>query len=94
MWRKLTRSLPDKTLPFLGVCGDKERAIVDRYIKGHGITWPQTMEDAALCKSFGVRKYPAAFILDESGTIQWAVHPASLEKPLQKMLNHRSKEPS
>jgi thiol-disulfide isomerase/thioredoxin len=71
---------------FLGVCGDKDRALIDRYIKDHDIIWPQTMDAAALCKSFGVAKYPAAFILDAAGKIQWSVHPASLEKPLQKML--------
>jgi len=71
---------------FLGVCGDKDRATIDRHIKDHDITWPQTMDAAVLCRSFGVRKYPAAFILNTAGKIQWSVHPSSLKKPLQKML--------
>ncbi len=74
---------------FLGVCGDQDRTAVDQYLDDHHITWPQTMDDTALCKTFGVNKYPAAFILDKSGTITWAVHPASLEKPLQQVLHDR-----
>ena len=74
---------------FLGVCGDTDRTIVDRYIKDHDITWPQTMEDAVLCKSFGVGKYPAAFVLDDSGKIVWAVHPTSLDVTLQKVLSEK-----
>jgi hypothetical protein len=75
---------------FLGVCGDTDRTIVDRYIEEHGITWPQTMDDTDLCKSFGVGKFPAAFVLDESGAIQWAVHPASLDVALQRILSDKS----
>jgi peroxiredoxin len=76
-----------KDVFFLGVSDDRDLAVIEKHLEDHGITWPQTLDSAALCKAFGVGKLPAAFVLDRSGKIVWAVHPASLDKPLQQVLD-------
>jgi hypothetical protein len=52
---------------FLGVSDDRDRAVLEKHLEDHGITWPQTLDSAALCKAFGVSKFPAAFVLDRLG---------------------------
>jgi peroxiredoxin len=74
---------------FLGVSDDRDLAVLEKHLEDHGITWPQTLDSAALCKAFGVSKLPAAFVLNRSGRIVWAVHPTSLDKPLQQVLDEK-----
>jgi thiol-disulfide isomerase/thioredoxin len=74
---------------FLGVSDDRDLTVLEKHLEDHGITWPQTLDSAALCKAFGVHRFPAAFILGKSGRIEWAVHPTSLDVTLPKVLNEK-----
>jgi peroxiredoxin len=78
---------------FLGVSGDlTEETCRDSVLK-KGMTWTHTLEKKSnLVQAFGVGMYPAAFILDESGTIVRSIHPASIEESLQKAIQDSKKD--
>ena len=96
---KLAEKHADKGLKVVGVCLDNDKAQLEAFQKGHGLSWPQIFEpngiDGRLAVDYGIISLPTMFLVDAQGkVVNRNLRSASeVERQLEKTLS-AAKPPS
>jgi thiol-disulfide isomerase/thioredoxin len=80
-----------KGFEIVGIALDKDRAVVDRFLKQNSVPWPIVVETAAmdgpLATHYGILALPTQFLVDAQGkVVSRSIYVSQLEDELKKLL--------
>lgn len=75
-----------KGVVMISISHDRNQSEPERFVKEHGIKWPQVLGRDHPKPDWGVQGIPHAFILSPEGEVLWRGHPARMEGPLEEAL--------
>ncbi len=80
----------EKGFEILGISGDKDPAAAQKFMKEHGMTWPQYFKDPGDNNRFGrkfqVHGIPAMFLIDKNGILVTRRARKDLDSKVEKLL--------
>ena len=85
---RIYRDYRDRGVAFLGVNERDDPAAARAWVKEFDVTYPSVVDEAgAWADDFALFGYPDTFVVDETGTIRWAIYGQTDGKQLRTALD-------
>jgi len=92
---RIYRDYRDQDVSFLGVDERDDPAAARAWIERFHVTYPSIVDEAgAWADDFALFGYPDTFVVDEGGTIRWAIYGQTSEAQLRDVLDQVLESPS